>query len=139
MGGDPACVGWMPFPFHFLIRPFPIPRHCSVLVSSISFLLVFPSPLTFSNEVCGSAVGSSQCPATSYSRLQKLEGTKYTHLVPIIVIFYWPNNKTVCTFASIPFQESRTARSDKNTNSCPGTCNKTVTGYISQVKYYKRI
>jgi len=27
-------------------------------------------------------------------------------------------------------EKSRTARSDKNTNSCPKTCNKTVTKYI---------
>ena len=27
-------------------------------------------------------------------------------------------------------EKSRTARSDKNTNGCPKTCNKTVTGYI---------
>jgi len=27
-------------------------------------------------------------------------------------------------------EKSRTARSDKNTNSCPKTCNKTVSGYI---------
>jgi len=27
-------------------------------------------------------------------------------------------------------KKSRTARSDKNTNSCPKTFNKTVTGYI---------
>jgi len=27
-------------------------------------------------------------------------------------------------------EKSRTAGSDKNTNSCPKTCNKTVTGYI---------
>ena len=41
-----------------------------------------------------------------------------------------PNNTTVCTFTSIRFYKSRTARPDKNTNSCPKTCNKTVTGYI---------
>jgi len=45
--------------------------------------------------------------------------------------FYLPNNTTVCAFASIQFQKSsRTARSDKNTNSCPKACNKTVTGYV---------
>ena len=44
--------------------------------------------------------------------------------------FILPNNTTVCTFISIQFQKSRTARSDKDTNSCPKTCNKTVTGYI---------
>jgi len=44
--------------------------------------------------------------------------------------FYLPNNTTVCTFTSIRFYKSRTARPDKNTNSCPKTCNKTVTGYI---------
>jgi len=37
---------------------------------------------------------------------------------------------TVCTSASIQFYKSRTARSDKNTNSCHKTCNKTATGYI---------
>ena len=37
----------------------------------------------------------------------------------IVVIIYLPNNTTVCTFASIQFPKSRTARSDKNTNSCP--------------------
>ena len=26
-------------------------------------------------------------------------------------------------------EKSRTARSDRNTNSCPNTCNKAVTGY----------
>jgi len=37
-------------------------------------------------------------------------------------------------------EKSRTARSDKNTNSCPKTFNKTVTGYIfyHTVKYYKQ-
>ena len=44
--------------------------------------------------------------------------------------FYLPNNTTVCTFASVQFWKSRTARSDKNTNSCPKTWIKTVTGYI---------
>ena len=44
--------------------------------------------------------------------------------------FYLPNNTTAHTFASIQFYKSRTARSDKNTNSCLKTCNKTVTGYI---------
>jgi len=33
--------------------------------------------------------------------------------------FYLPNNTTACTFARTRFQKSRTARSDKNTNSCP--------------------
>ena len=49
--------------------------------------------------------------------------------------FYLPNNTTVCTFAWIRFYKSRTARSDKNTNSCPKQQQqqrpiKTVNGYI---------
>jgi len=44
--------------------------------------------------------------------------------------FYLPNNTTVCSFTSIQSKKSRTAMSDKNTNSCLKTCNKTVTWYI---------
>ena len=44
--------------------------------------------------------------------------------------FYLPHNTTVCTSTPIQFLNSRTARSDKSTNSCPKTFNETVTGYI---------
>ena len=42
-----------------------------------------------------------------------------------------PNNTTVCTFSRIRFQKSRTARFDKNIDSCPKNVQyKTVTGCI---------
>ena len=46
----------------------------------------------------------------------------------IIILFAQWYNSTCININTI--EKSRTARSDKNTNSCPTTCSKTLTGYI---------
>ena len=73
-------MGWMSIPFFSsssvvappMFYPFP-------------FLLFFPSPLKFSQEVCGSTVSFPQCPANNDSQLQKLEGTKSVPVISKVV------------------------------------------------------
>ena len=74
-------VGWTSVPFLFFIRPFSVFRYCSTHACFKRSLptYFFPSLLKFSKEVLGSTVGFPQCPAKkNESRLQKLDGTKYT-------------------------------------------------------------
>ena len=44
------------------------------------------------------------------------------------------SNTTVCTFSRIRFQKSRTARSEKNTNSCPKCYSRNAVRWLSIVK-----
>jgi len=67
-------MGWMPFPFTFHLRPLSVSRYCFTSVSPIPFsLLFFPSPLTFSEQVCRGASHIAQ--RKKQSLLQKLEET----------------------------------------------------------------
>jgi len=70
-------MGWMPFPFTFLLRPLPVSRYCFTSVSPIPFfLLFFPSPLTFSEQVCRGASHVAQRKQTEPAA--KVGGDQYT-------------------------------------------------------------
>ena len=77
VGGD-LMWGGCRSPFFFSSVPPPSSVVAPPMFCPFPFLLFFPSPLKFSQEVCGSTVSFPLCPANNDSQLHKLEGTKYT-------------------------------------------------------------